>query len=251
MLVQAQICTPGSDRVAARVMEHAGSEKGERPFYGHALARFTARHRRFARRDAGRRRPRSSVRSRSARSIPLAAPLTSVAPGEATKPEPPFMPSFPMPAFCRSGEGINSNRIMRGPSNRWHFAGSLLSSLSAVCLLAYATAVRTLREAPLPQRGNGKTLKQELAARTRSRRWTWAFCVLSNWPARPFGLRAREYRREEIFDSCASAGWACPAKVVLPAALRGRSGHDRDGLLGYVRRASPQPGINTTHDYEL
>jgi hypothetical protein len=61
----------------------------------------------------------------------------------------------------------------------------------------------------------------------------------------------RMNRREEIFDSCASAGWACPAKVVLPAALRGRSGHDRDGLLGYVRRASPQPGINTTHDYEL
>jgi hypothetical protein len=34
---------PGSDRAAA-------SEKGEQLFYGHALARFTARHRRFARR---------------------------------------------------------------------------------------------------------------------------------------------------------------------------------------------------------
>jgi hypothetical protein len=36
-------------------LEHAGSEKGEQLFYGHALACFAARHRRFARRDAGRR----------------------------------------------------------------------------------------------------------------------------------------------------------------------------------------------------
>ena len=68
-------------------------------------------------------------------------------------------------------QGIKSNRIMLRQSNRWHFVGSLLSSLSAVCLRAYAAAVRTLREARLPQEGNGKTSeqdsKQELEARTR------------------------------------------------------------------------------------
>jgi hypothetical protein len=198
------------------------------------------------------------------------------------------MPAFPKrgKAVCRSGEGIKSNRIMFRPSNRWHFVGSLLSSLSAVCRRADAAAVRTLREAPLPQQGNGRTSKQELAARTRSRRWTWAFCVLSNWPARKFSARPipsplppsngsqsrktrircgasrgqvpgfrteslKMNRRDDIFDSCALAGWTCLAKVFLPATLRCRSGHDRGSLMGYVRRVPPQPGVNTTHANEL
>jgi LysM repeat protein len=78
------------------------------------------------------------------------------------------MPAFPKrgKAVCRIVEGTNSYRIMLRPSNRWHFVGSLLSSLWAVCLLAYAAAVRTLREARLGQVGNGrhrrKNSKQEM-----------------------------------------------------------------------------------------
>jgi hypothetical protein len=50
----------------------------------------------------------------------------------------------------------------------------------------------------------------------------------------------------KIFGATETA--ACPTKVGEPTALRGPSGHDRDSLMGYVRRAPPQPGINTKHD---
>ena len=76
------------------------------------------------------------------------------------------------------------------PSNRWHFVAGLLSSSSAVCRRAYAAAVRTLCALP-PQEGNGQTSKQDLEAGTRSRRWTWAFWISSNRPARKFLARPR------------------------------------------------------------
>ena len=181
-------------------LEHAGSEKGEQLILRTCTRLFYST-------TSAVRQARCwpaltaiiypvTLRGRS----PLAAPVTSAAPGEATKPDPPFMHSFPMPAFpkrgkavCRKVEGIKSNWIMLCQSNRWNFVGSLLSSLSAVCLLTYAAAVRTLREARPPQeaRPRSKTSKQELEAGPRSRRWTWAFCVLSNPLARKFSARPR------------------------------------------------------------
>ena len=58
-------------------------------------------------------------------------------------------------------------------------------------------------------------------------------------------------RREDIFDSVhllRIGGLGLPRERGGSTALRGSSGHDRDSLIGYVRRAPPQPGINTTHD---
>ena len=57
-------------------------------------------------------------------------------------------------------------------------------------------------------------------------------------------------RREDIFNSClfVVCELGLPRQRGGSTALRGSSGHDRDSLIGYVRRAPPQPGIKTTHD---
>jgi hypothetical protein len=258
-------------------LEHAGSEKGEQLYYGHVLARYRPPGEMLAGVD------RDHLSGHVARSTPLAAPSPARRRAKRQNQIRRPSPSVPMPAFpkrgkavCRNVEGIKSNRIMLCQSNRWNFVGSLLSSLSAVCLLAYAAAVRTLREARPPQEGNG----QDLEAETRSRRWAWTFCVLRYGRSRrpnmatatpaniigilqptslccPIATRSiqaqccgvlrfrtespRMNRREDIFDSGALAGLGLPCKSGEPTTLRGPSGHDRDTLSGYVHRAPPQP----------